>query len=1220
MSVTAGLKAARSIENWHGSDDTFVEAVVKPIENAIDEALTIRWPTPLYLCWTALYRRQSVVDRKHAFFILDMITQRKRPQLKEVRAWKEYAESVLNGTLCAMHPGLESYFGRVPERSGWVGAALAAFRAAGRPQTNQEDAAFECLTALLDVIARVHGRNPDEPESALSPWRLRLFEEAEALASCAQCKDERPISLFEVIEGAASETEQFRAAELLISVCADALDIQGEDRRLSRLSDIAASRPVRSPTEASEVTDGRTRKQRARDIERLLHHFACETPLFSRLLEIKLDYKLFEPSRQPRQIESVNSLEQKILLMGPPSVGKSWFLFASSELCQFPTGEAQPKDGKYPKMKIRTSDGRFPDQLHEMWQDSRGVSGETGSLTKDFNLLAKTEPWGLSAYRILDAPGEITGLQARQRGSSEGHLRSHVRRINPTVMVLMLSDDDVDRPMGERRSKDRADVEDVCQGLRTVLTTLGDSAATIPIYLVVNKTDVTLKGKLREKGVSKERVKLLSEGLRASSFDIGRYFDSSDGNGLTDFKNAMRNMISDPELTRDPAVREFIAITCERWRRVIGAACERRSSSKLFLAFTSSLCGASSEDDAFFPGVNGFWNHLWTNTAVAHEPALEAFAAQIFDIELRKNVEGIISRWDEAQHEKWGGLKIPDWPMLHDNKDFARVLKFLCEETNAVARKVESLKGLAGDALDTLHGQSSDCYRQVIGRLEQFEREAEGQFRRNVESIVRGLIDELNVDPDRRCVDFSELELTREDRKWLRDYRERLTGGAREEAAGRSDSLTAIPHWIQRNTLDLTDIHDYFGCLRDSSVARHYSARPVEHADETVNASTPVGDEGSQELLRRGGRDTVCKLICSVVHDTATRETDLRNLLWFIADYGRELDRAEGDGRWPDYEILSPRLLDQDFFLLQAQKRQNEGRLDRLASLIELFVVLRRIVTGGSTEFGRAINGSGSSGFRQLVDVPVLCEVVERLGFDPISIPGNEEGIRGCIKDLQKVEEIFLGVHERWNKIFTPVLMGSGSKSGYLKTLLEAEMDGILKYRRSAESMFPTSRKMKVSDVRRALNALAFFRSSVKYIGDNEAVSKRSEQTPEANVSAILEAIRDRESGEDGRQRSVTHYNELLSECVEKSLEAVVNVHYFYLREAGYFEQFARDRRDGLERFFEKKKRADVTKMDRQEIKSSGDMPRDLQVGVQHARECCTLLAEAVADLARSVR
>ena len=1237
MTVTAGRQAARAIEEWDGSKCTFWEAVGEPIEGAIREALDTGWATPLYLCWATIYRRRIVVEPEDAFAILKMISKEKRPQLKHVRAWNEYARSILTGALCAMYPELQQNFERVPEKSAWVGAALAAFKDAGRPETNQADAALECLAALLDLIARVHGRNPDSPQSALSPWRRRLFEESLALASCAQCKDARPISFSEVIEGTASQDEQIRAAELLISVCADAVDVEGEDRRVSRFSDIAASRPVRSPAEASEASDGRTKEQHARDIERLLHHFACETPLFSRILEHKLDYKPFEPKRQARQVKSVNSLDQKILLIGPPSVGKSWFLFASSELCQSPAAETQPKDRKYPKISICTIDGKTPDKQHALWRNSRGVSGEIGSETSDYDLVARTEPWGLSAYRIFDAPGEIVGLQARKRGSREDHLRRHVRRINPTILVLMLSDDNIDRRMDDRQSKDCADVEDVCQGLRTVLAALGESAATIPIYLIVNKTDVTLKNMMKDEGVNEQRVKLLTEVLQRNSFDILTYFASSDENSLPDFKSAMRNMISPPRLTKDPAVREFVARTCERWHSVIEAACDGRPCSELFLAFTSSLCADGSDDDAYFPGVNGFWSHLWTSTAAVHAPVVETLATRVFSVELKKNLEKLISRWNEAEGEEPDGLRIPDWPMLHDDQDFARALKSLCEESKGIARRVGSLMNLRGDVLDILHGESSDCYNQVINRLKQFEKKTEVQIRQNIESIMRGLIIELNVDPDRRCMEFSKLELTREDRTWLNKCREQLTGGSSDDDTDRDDGHAGIPDWIQRHMLGPGDIHGYFGCLRDSSIARYcpdQADETTEHS-ESVKEAIAMDAQSPQELLRLGGGDTVWKLVCNTVHDSETKEADLRNLLWFIVDYGRDLTETGSGERWRNYEMLSHRLLDHDFFLLEAQKKQNEERIDRLASLIELFIALKRIASeesGRSTEFELVTNGSDAGGFRRLVDVPVLCEILERLGFDPTSIPRDKEGIKGCIENLQEVEEKILSVYERRKTVIGRIRASSNSRSEDLKTLLEAEKEHILKYRRSAESMFPTSRRLKVLEIRKALSVLAFFRSSVKYIGDNGPVAGKSESTPEANASAILEAIKSRESGKAGSHWLVARYNDLLSKYVETALDAVVNVHYYYLKEAGYMEQFTKERRDGLERFFEKEKsgvvkkeksgvvkkeKSGVVKLNQEELKSSGNMPRSLQVGIRHAREGGVLLAEAVDDLAR---
>ena len=961
-----------SNESWAGDSSSSEQDLAGAMDAAIREAETAGLPTPLYRAWNAAvlvhHQRQQHgqargVGRGRALDLWDRVADRQkglREKLTPAR-W-QHVEPVLLGTLALVW----SDFGRIwspPQEGTWLEAVLQGIDDAGDPGDVE---ALESLVALLELVARVNlvARVSEQEDvstvSSLELWRGVVVREAEKLIRCARCEKISPLAF----PGRRSGSGDADVARFVLCLYADGETVSSDSANGLEALAVRVARGTAAEWAEGAGAPTRLAPVEADAVESLLRHLAFDSDLFASLLFRLVGYRPWLGSLEPPAVGSVVGIEQKILFVGPPRVGKTSFIFSSEQLCANGVGAPDVDRGRYPEIVLRHESGKQLAVERSQWRKGE----ESGTL--DYTLVAEAGPLGLCRFCIVDVPGEaVMGAQAQRDGARFPELPAHIERLRPTLLAVMLE------PFGQRTAARAAEETDVIHGLtRTVeeLRQLGhlasaDQRRAFPVYLVVNKSDRILERLAAAEGADESRVRAAGEDLGRKAFPLFGYFTAREGKGPCRTDEALRNLRHDPGLTANATTRVLVTATLRYWTKILEML-QDNGFQNITLVFSSSKRaerGDASTSSTL--GVNAFWRHLWGESAPLFSGALTNYARSVFVDELREDAAGVVGLLEGGT-----GMGFERVPTIDAGDLTRRLTDWKQSNPGQIANDVWKEHGLdnAGSVALFSRRHCSGMRRLVegaTGRLNGFCEEWRRKLRRALE--------ELNVDPDRKCNDFEAMNLSGEHAKWL---------GVRHAAslAGDGDDDS---RWQTSKGLKKEHVHVYYGALRDAAICRNL--------DQNAFVNVKAGG-----WLRRKGTTSLIKVV-----DGASRDDHrvLLQALWLISDYGFKGSR---------YRRLSQGRFERDRFLLHAiVKWRPEERIGRAIGLVGRLLDVREHVGGRG---GSGTNTTLADRVGDSVRGFVAGCVLDELGFNVAKLIG-EDG-KKAVEDVYDKLIVLVGQDRRF--------------------------------------------------------------------------------------------------------------------------------------------------------------------------------------------------------------
>ena len=1165
-------EAIRSIESWDGGSATFESEVGKPVNDLVaavgEEGGTT---APLYRAWSALVKNRKNIERAHALDLWDRLLA-ERGQLRSMEHWQESTEPVLAFTLASVWTDLFPIVlpdgaGSAPGEEHWLRPTLQAMRATCSEE--EDGPRLENLVALLDLAACVLSVNMGK-ESILSEWRGVVVREAKSLAARAKCRTAAPLSVAEVIGKPLSSDDRaaYDAARLVLCTWADGRNSQPSESPAGPLEDLA-KRVVERPAFVIGAS-GRHESVRGESsgIERLLRHHALESPCFAHLLHRLVGYEPYRRPYRERKVESVDGLEQRVLLLGPPGVGKSSFFFASETL---PWSGAPDLEGEiYPSITLEAIEsGGNLDEARSHWR-----RGEY-SHTDDFKMTGLTDPLGLCRFHLVDPRGEMMGLQGRSLGADHEELFPHIQRLRPSTLVVMLSPDIPLR--GDEPDPKEADVGDVEYVLGRTLDELKSQGASamLPVYLLQNKADKILDS-LRGEETDKEYWNTLAKELESDTFEVGDYF-FDDSNGAVTPESALSRLLDDPSLTCDPGVRELIADTCRRWKGLL-VLLAKEGFRNVSLSFTCTLCPPEDNEVAARPGVRAFWYHLWEVSAPHFQCALQRRARKIFVEELSANIERVWALRGDGEH----GLRLREPPRVAGD-ELRKRLQQHADKAEEVAEAVRGSFDRRNGFDEELRGLYRTC-RRPMELVDEFD-SAVARFREDWKKRLRIALGELNVPPDRPCEKFRQVEVDPKVMQWLGEEREKRRSAEPDSKTQKRDSgehdpvqavrralegagvpdqrikeiewkvmnLIVVPRLTEAKRIDANEVHGYYGALVDSSILR----------GEFGIKETFLPD--ARQWLRGGGSRPLAEHLANAAR-TGYFASDqklelLRKVLWLVSDYGFD----NNEERWPgpDYASLTVRLLRNNRPFLQTHVEMGEKDVNPHRRIEDVIELVRAMFDIHGKAFGGPEGTNVVAAIRSAVAGFVLGPILDALGFNVDKLmshqgageerDGMREGEKPAPVIFKQVEDVIVDLHdqhvaEKKNRKRRLPFVGRTSDAGKLpeerRELLLGCEKKLAPYRKTNADILLQD-GANPAELKRAINTVSFARRAVESYGD----ALPSDFTPDlapGQLGRIGEPFR----------TAVQNYNPesqgKVDKYVENVLRLLLRVHHLYFEKMGF--------------------------------------------------------------------
>ena len=1082
--MVGGNQAAMQMRVWNGDTATFESAVAAPVDEAIEAAIDMQTAAALYTAWSWLISQHDLIGRGRALYLWDKVCARRMDLQANVKEWR-YAERVLFGTLTSIWNGLSRLASEPLAKDGtnghvernWLDAVIAALEEA---KDIENHLAIESLHTLLDLVARVFAMNGDGAFSRLTLWRGVVWNEAMALTRYAYCQEERLLAFPNAIDDASVPDD---AARFILCLYADSMvPMSHQEYPVETL----AARVVSG--QGAQWRESRIEKMEpvtAGEIERLLRHLVFTNPLMAELLQKRINYRLRSYHRSPVQIESVKSLGQEVLLLGPLQVGKSSFLFASETLClPDESSSPNPPTGSYPGICLQHVSGNDA-ILQEM---RRGWQGGQESHTDDFIMTAQTKPIGLCSFHFVDPPGEhARAVHAKPGGMFHGVLEANVERLRPSVVVVLLPPDGPD---------DNSELE---YALERTLHGISRQRRTtsLPIYIVVNKSDELLKA-LRDDGADEGLLTDLRKELHDKAFELGHYLDDSGGEqGAADADTVLRKLLNDPDLTTNVAVRELVVRVLEKYKSLV-VLLRLKGFVNVTLVFTCSLpMNDNPENRLLNVGVNAFWKHLWVSSCPLFSEALRRWSKETFVENLRSNSVKVANMYRGSRNLCLGRME------GFSDKRLRQGLEKL---------SADMLKA-AGSILGEFDTTNNNEFESEIRRLSRnagcdYVMEHADDFAKNIhnlssvwDNLLYRLIAELNIWPDQECNKFIPDKLDQQQVDWLRQ----IAPSTSNDTAETDNSSTRSAAEAEK-TLRKDHIHGYYGALRHSSICRNQYGNP----------------RLSPEWLKKGNIASVARYVRNGVKSAKTSHElipePLLETLWLISDYGfeDEKNRVESD---PDYTCLTVRRWDTDWFRLRSLlKIHPENRIRTVISLLKRLVKIHDLIKSGPQIRGVLM------GF-------VIAHVLNASGFNVESIEEDKEGFISVINSLH---EELLPIYSQMSTLPFKLKSLTGKKGETMVKIEKLNSEGKLnKYARQGFIAVGT----RTVDVKNMLKLLSFARLAVHTC---TTVNYQLQINPDHVVSEILNT-------QQVFMNDCETYDEKVREYVDTTLKLLMQAHCEYL-------------------------------------------------------------------------
>lgn len=601
-----GEKWAVKIRQWDGAEETFLEFVRAPCLEAAENVGKYKSGTLRAFCETII-RQNDLNEQRAVNICYDFRDKLDRKHLED-RSIQAFL-----GALSAIWPATKLpieqlvFPSSVKEWTDLVAEELPDLSNTDKEKVAAADKLLELVarTFMVDEAAAAKGAPED--------WRRGVVDVADHLQALALCRRGDQPRL--------DRDEQ--TASLLLGIYARLVQNNGRMKLDELVAELATNdKPLHRP------------------LSRLLAHLARSNALVRALLTLRTDFEPWE--RTPETDLSVKNfrrqLQNEILLIGPPEVGKTAFLFASEQ--------AHLADGRLPHI-IPTH--RVPAILEagrSRWQQG------TPSYTDDFHLTAKVHTNEGVPFSIVDPPGEsVAGVQARSGGARAEHLRAGVEHLLPAVIVIVID------PTSQRDSgPNNPGREDVVEAVRRTLDAIhahegSTKPATIPIYLALNKWDVLMEVRFpADQTEENRRAELLQQTL-GKDFPLAPYLAPIPANG--DFADRLeRDFTTENNLT----VQTLLSDIVSDWSDLLKVLAESGHTDVTLVPMTSLYDSSGSS-----LGVLGFWRHF-VNVTV---PKFKAAHRQTIDYHL-KELERQLEYIQELRCTQ-NGIALPDLETIRIN-------------------------------------------------------------------------------------------------------------------------------------------------------------------------------------------------------------------------------------------------------------------------------------------------------------------------------------------------------------------------------------------------------------------------------------------------------------------------------------------------------------------------------------------------------------------------
>ena len=953
--------SGKSILNWNGKYESFHKQVMTQVERVIKLAVDENRATPLYRMGSALLVEKENLLPGHVHLIFNLL-ERQKKNLFYLEYWEDHVERVLIGTLAAIIGDkipIEGIYH--PEEQLWYKAVFTAMHKA----TGEHSEHFEAFDALVELTARVF-----TTRGIPSAWWDCFEKSATALASRAKCQEPifaAPFSIQALLEENNTNFENehhYHASVIILCLRVSALKTNSNGK--DPVEQLA--RRIIMDLHGSE----RDNKQKgdSTDIIDLVRHLAFEkkSPV-SKLLERCIDYQPYPYQPKNYVVDSVDSLDLNIILIGEKMVGKSSFLFASEGLSIAEAGEnPDPRLGAYPRVNLkRIADGDLEVDRNK-WEKLEPSDDIT------YKLYAETEPFDLCAFNIIDPPGEIVGPSSvKEESEYFGYLPEQIERMSPSVLAIMLGTDEDNECREDTYFK--KGLERAIQNIKKISSleqpnqvnsnqnvVLNRSTISYPVYIIQNQADKMIGSFRRNQSQGFSRkVEEKEEGYRtnlakkigSNSFDIGQYFYAASS------EDAIHQLLCDDRLAPDdPAVRNLVRKVWEKqwWLFDLLRSAGFRN---VNLVFASSILKDKVKTPSVHVGIEAFWRHLWIESSKVFSSALKDAAQSLLVHNLENAAKSIAHRCKPNQ-----GITLPSAPQI-DVSEISEAFCSLYKEDiviSSIRKKFEPHENLQ-DQMPKLF----NSYQQILDKLDSFEDDVK-LFMSLWSDALRQLIIELNVSPDTMCGAFHPERLDDAVIEQLRNARSQLTQNSDD------DSGIGNKNVFKKGLME-SDVHGCLGALRHSSLIGEI----YEMGDERET------DEATSKALKWLDKEPRIRIFDRVRSDLGLDKI-IEYVLRLISDWGMD-SRLIDEQNMPDYNVLAVRRYERNRFLLRAHLDANNAELnkespaDRIEKVIELVVKLGEIRANLLNM--NLINEMGiTEESRSAVEMFALHSIVRALTFD----------------------------------------------------------------------------------------------------------------------------------------------------------------------------------------------------------------------------------------------